>query len=298
MGIPESRLQTWTHQGAVTSAHATHTSVRTALPRLGTLVLDRDFEIYLQGSYKNSTNIRGDSDVDIVVQLNSTWRRDISRMPQEEQAAYTSEHSNATYLFQNLRSDVLAALRAYYGASFITEGDKSIKIAAQLGRLNADVVPCLHYRKYQYFHSTHDQRYIDGIVLDTQRDGRQIISFPKPHYQNGATKNANTDDFFKPTVRLLKNARSHLVDRGNIGNDLAPSYFLECMIYNVPNSQFGTDLGHTFCNVVNWLKGARLEVFVCQDEQTQLFGNTPEQWSTGNASQFIDALITLWSNWE
>jgi len=31
MGIPESQLETWSHQGAVTTAEATHKSIRNAL---------------------------------------------------------------------------------------------------------------------------------------------------------------------------------------------------------------------------------------------------------------------------
>jgi len=295
MVISEDQLVTWTHQGAITASQTTHESIRVALSRIGDLSLDRDYEIYLQGSYKNSTNIYGDSDVDVVVQLNSTFRGDTSRLPPEEQTAYRSAYPDATYTFANFRSDVLAALRAYYDVSLITEGNKSIMVAAQSGRLDADVVPCLHYRKYRYFRGFGDQEYVDGIVLDTQREGRQIISFPKPHYDNGVRKNGSTGNWYKPTVRLFKNARSYLVDNNRILSDLAPSYFLECLIYNVPDTQFGTDFGNIFCNAVNWLQGANLEGFVCQSEQTQLFG--ADQWSIEKARQFISALIDLWSSW-
>jgi len=295
MVISEDQLVTWTHQGAITTSQITHESIRIALSRIGDLSLDRDYEIYLQGSYKNSTNVRGDSDVDVVIQLNSTFRRDISALSSEEQTAFRSAYFDATYLFANFRTDVLTALRAYYGVSLIAEGNKSITVAAQSGRLNADVVPCLHYRKYRYFRGLGDEKYVDGIALDTQREGSQMISFPKLHYENGVKKHANTNNFYKPTVRLFKNARSYLIDNNSILGDLAPSYFLECLIYNVQDSQFGTDFGNTFCNVVNWLNEASLDSFLCQDEQTQLFGT--EQWSTEKAKQFISALISLWNKW-
>jgi hypothetical protein len=66
----------------------------------------------------------------------------------------------------------------------------------------------------------------------------------------------------------------------------------------VPDLEFSTDLGRTFCNAVNWLQGVDLDGFICQDKQTQLFGNTPEQWSIDKARQFINALTNLWNNWE
>jgi tRNA nucleotidyltransferase (CCA-adding enzyme) len=75
MTISESQLETWARQGAVTTASNTHQSIRRALDAYDWPNGVR-FESYLQGSYRNTTNIRGDSDVDLVVQLNSTFERD------------------------------------------------------------------------------------------------------------------------------------------------------------------------------------------------------------------------------
>src|SRR5574340_777580 len=77
MPIPESQLETWSHQGAITTAKTTADSIKNALndyewPE------KIDFEVYLQGSYKNDTNIRGDSDVDVVAQLNSTFYNNLN----------------------------------------------------------------------------------------------------------------------------------------------------------------------------------------------------------------------------
>jgi hypothetical protein len=296
MTISETQLETWAHQGAAVTAQQTHESVRLALSQVGDLVLDRDYEVYLQGSYKNYTNIRADSDVDIVVQLNRTFRFNISGLPASEQEAIGRAYSAATYTFPQFYADVLAALNAYYEARTI-RGNKSITIPAQSGRLDADVVPCLQYRKYVYFHALGDERYIEGISLDTQREASEIISFPKSHYDNGARKNDNTNGYYKPAVRLFKNARTSLIDSQRILPDLSPSYFLECLIYNVPDDKFGTDFSNTYCNVVNWLNTANFDGFLCQDGQTQLFGNAPEQWPTEKARQFVNALITLWNDW-
>lgn len=257
----------------------------------------RNSEVYLQGSYKNGTNIRGDSDVDIIVQLNSSFFEDLSGLSSDERGLISSIHSSASYGWANFRSDVLRSLRAYYGVSSITEGSKSIKVAASSGRLAADVVPCLHYRKYRYFRGIGDEKYIDGICFYTTSDHRKIISFPKPHYENGVLKNSSTNNRFKPSVRLFKNIRSYLVERGSITVDLAPSYFLECLIYNVPSREFGSSYSETLCNAVNFLSSTDLREFNCQDEQTKLFGSLPEQWVPENANQFIDAVINLWNNW-
>lgn len=302
MGIPESQLETWSHQGAVTTSKATHESIRNALDSYE-WPEDVKIEVNLQGSYKNSTNIRGDSDVDIVVQLNSRFAFDISKLSEPEKelhgATYRATYSNATYSWENFRADVLTALRAYYGSSAISEGNKSLKVAGGSGRLPADVVGCLRYLMYQRFQSVDDQRYVEGIAFLALRENRWINNYPKLHYDNGVNKNAHnrTKGRYKPTVRVFKNARTYLVDHDVIAKDLAPSYFLECLIYNVPDEKFGSSYQDTFCDVVNWLLNADFGDFMCQNEQLRLVGSTPEQWSIGNAKRLIQKLIELWNNW-
>lgn len=106
MPIPESQLETWSHQGAVTTAKATHESIRNALTAstspVRQLVANGSVNIYLQGSYKNDTNIRGDSDVDIVVELNSIYYSNLSEAEKQLLALTT-----ATYNWHHFRADAL-----------------------------------------------------------------------------------------------------------------------------------------------------------------------------------------------
>src|SRR6266487_5390310 len=80
MAIPEAQLKTWSNQGAITSAIQAYEAVRRALQAEKSPLTQKkiEYEVYLQGSYKNSTNFYGNSDVDVVVQLNSSYQRDIS----------------------------------------------------------------------------------------------------------------------------------------------------------------------------------------------------------------------------
>jgi predicted nucleotidyltransferase len=75
----------------------THETIRNALGEVSSPIYGKDSDIYLQGSYVNDTNVRGESDVDVVVQLNSSWFPDISGLTQEEQQLYRSFYQNATY---------------------------------------------------------------------------------------------------------------------------------------------------------------------------------------------------------
>ena len=283
MGIPESQLKTWANQGAVTTAKLTADSVKNAINSYSSWPNNVNFEVYLQGSYKNNTNIRGNSDVDIVVQLNSTFYSNLS----EDQKKILGLIP-ATYHLSNFRADVLKILKNYYGQSQIIEGNKSIKIKANNGRLPADVIVCAQYRRYKTVNS---YDYVEGMTFWTKNDNRQVINYPKVHYNNGVSKNKNSNQWYKPIVRLFKNCRS------SISGDTTPSYFLECMLYNVPNSKFGTSYRDTFCNVINWLNEASLDKFVCQNGQLNLFGASQEQWNTSEARAFIKNLISLWNNW-
>lgn len=282
MSIPESQLQTWSHQGAVTAAKATADSIKNALDSYNNWPTGIDFEVYLQGSYKNDTNIRGDSDVDVVVQLNSTFCSNLSE-DQKRLLGITP----ASYFWSNFRADVLRALNNYYGQGIVTEGNKSLKLKSNNGRLPADVVVSLQYRLYK---TVNYYDYIEGMCFWSRNDSRQIYNYPKAHYDNGVAKHQSSNKWYKPSVRMFKNIRN------SIDGDSTPSYFLECMLYNVPNTKFGISYGDTFCNVVNWLKETDLSGFVCQNCQLSLYGSSQEQWSTTEARQFIGNLISLWNN--
>lgn len=304
MSIPESQLETWSHKGATTTAKRTHESIRNALVANSSPVRDKvtsgDTNVNLQGSYRNSTNIRGDSDVDIVVHLNTSFGRDLSALSESQKQLYRQAYSGATYLWEDFRRDVLDALRSYYRGAAVTEGRKSLKVAGSSGRLNADVVPTIQFRKYESFYGVSNQSYHEGIRFHDRVDGRMIVNYPKIHYDNGVAKNseARTNGWYKHTLRIFKNVRSYLADNGIISRDLAPSYFVECLLYNVPDTAYGQSRQTTFVSVIEWLRNhVPLSVMMCQNEHVPLFGDTPEQWSVTSAAAFVDAATNLWNTW-
>ena len=109
MGIPESQLSRWSDHGAQDASIRTHQAIRR--------VLDAHhwpsgvtYDFYLQGSYRNDTNIRGDSDVDIVLELTSAFRYDASALPEFQQGTLVSSFPNATYDWNDFRRETLATL--------------------------------------------------------------------------------------------------------------------------------------------------------------------------------------------
>jgi len=297
MGIPESQLETWSKQGATVTSQNTHESIRNAL-KSSDLATKCTYDLFLQGSYRNFTNVYAESDVDIVAQLNSIYYYEISGLTTSKQSKFNESISPAKYGFFDFRNDILKILTDYYGFSSITNGNKSIKVTKGSNRLNADVVVCVEYRYYTRYNDPYDSSYIEGIKFFTQT-GQQIVNYPSQHYDNGAQKNnsENTNGWYKPIIRMFKNARSRLVTEGKISRDLAPSYFLECLLHNVPNSKFGKSYTESYSNIVNWLSETTIDDFKCQHKLYNLFGSSTDQWSMESAKVLINNYVDLWNNW-
>jgi hypothetical protein len=73
MTIPSNQLSTWTNQGGTTASSNAYAAINRALNAPASFVLGTHFDVFLQGSYRNATNIHGDSDIDVVCALNETF---------------------------------------------------------------------------------------------------------------------------------------------------------------------------------------------------------------------------------
>lgn len=295
MGIPESQLNTWSHQGSITQSSNTYNSIKTALDATDAPYSDRTYKIFLQGSYGNDTNIYSESDIDIVIRLDDCFRYDLSLLPSEQQAAFKTSHNKAAYTHKDFKSDVFSILSRKFDN--VDSGKKAITIAASGNRRKSDVIAAIQYRRYRKFFSNSDQLYDDGICFYTNT-GAQIINYPKQHSENLTTKHQETSNWFKPMARILKNVRSRLIAEGMLENGLAPSYYLECLLYNVPNAKFGKSYSATFVNAINWILEADRTKFVCANKQYNLLSeNSPNTWQARDCSKFLRAAVDLWKDW-
>jgi hypothetical protein len=290
--IPESQFDTWARQGATTKAQTAHHSIRDALDQWKQWSDGVKFDTYLQGSYRNSTNIWRDSDVDLVVELTSIVRYDTSQLTVWELQQFNSSTQWVSYGWLNFRNEVLSALNAYYGSSRVDpSGKKSIKVGGFDG-LVADVVVCMKLIKY----FSYPFNWVEGMTFHVPSEYRWVENYPKLHCDKGEQKNLR-NDWYKPTVRIFKNIKRYMVDRGLLPDGIAPSYFLECMLYNVPDNRFNTNYRTTFSNVLSWLLNANLANFQCQNEQMSLFGYKGEQWRIEHAKTYLKALSDLDKSW-
>ena len=224
--------------------------------------------------------------------LNDAFRRDLSQLTPSELSRYNSSFNTAAYEFPEFRRDVLDQLNTYYGKSLVTEGKNSIKLKPASGRLGVDVIVCLDYRRYVRFNGLHDQGFVQGIAFD-RLDGVSITNYPKLHSANCTAKHKATSGWFKPTVRIFKNMRRRLVETGVLADGVAPSYFIECMVYSVPNECFGRNFQSTVLDAMVWMSKADTSQFVCASEQTYLFGDRPEQWRLDQFQRYFSAVANL-----
>jgi hypothetical protein len=268
--------------------------VRTCLNDSSSPYYSKSYGIFLQGSYGNDTNIYSDSDVDVIIKLESTFYKDLSNLNASELDLYNSAYSSATYEYDDFKRDVIAQLKKEFGSS-VKPGKKAIFVESNGYRRDADVVAASAYRKYISFKNLSDNKYIEGICFWTT-DGTQIINYPKQHSANCTTKHQNTGNWFKPTVRILKNMRNAMVSSGYLEEGIAPSYFLEGMLYNVPNQKFGQTYGRTLISAIDWIANSNYQELVCANEQYFLLHSTsPVTWRAENMRTYLNAFLKYWN---
>lgn len=295
MAIPESQLDTWSHQGSTTQSSTTYATVKRALEAADAKYAGKSFEVFLQGSYGNDTNIYAESDVDVVIRLDSIYHYDVTALNTQQLAAFNAGLISGTYPYADYRAHVVEALQKSFGAADVKPDKKAIKIKANGGRRSADVVVATEFRRY--YSGLLGVQVERGICFFNSNDNR-IVNYPKQHSANCITKHQATNEWFKPMVRILKNMRTRLVNDGAIQEGSAPSYFLEGLLYNVPNDKFGKSYGETFVAAMTWIIQAQRNKLVCANEQFYLVRDSAaECWPCANCDGFIDAAVEMWNNW-
>lgn len=296
MSIPERQLETWSSQGAVAGSRDTYATVKLALEVRDTDYARKNYEVFLQGSYCNDTNVYAESDVDVVICLKAIFHHDLSDMTPPERTTFDQAYMNSSDTFADFKEQVLQVLRKRFGPS-VLPGPKAIKIPADGARRNADVIVATSFRRYHRFVNLSNQTYDKGIFFFSDKNDR-IANYPKQHSANCTAKHQTANGWFKPAVRILKNMRQRLVDTKAIEKGLAPSYFLEGLLYNVPANCFGKSYQNTMLEALKWVLTNDRTNFVCANEQYYLLRDTPVTWPATNCQKFLDEVVKLWDGWK
>lgn len=302
MTIPERQLETWTHQGNTKGSRDTYAKIKRACnsERSALSQFDHEYRVHLQGSYRNNTNIYADSDVDVVVKLTNPYWEDLTELSAEEEEKYWNVHTESRYYPQDFHSDVYKSLYRYFDLSSVTRDDIAIKVDYDTLPVDADVVACVEYRRYHSFPNKQDAKCTIGMLFHHQRTNRIIINFSEIHHENGIEKNKKADKNYKETIRVFKNARNRLITEDLLAEGVAPSYFIECLLFNVPNDYFAANsLSDRYDNIVDFLERGDISQFEEQCEIYDLFvADDPDRWNREDGHQFIKQLRYLWDNWD
>lgn len=294
MTISEAQLQTWSKQGPTAQFTSTYETLKSCLNDSNSPYYQKNFSVFLQGSYKNDSNVYGDSDVDVVIRLNQTFYSDLSNLPDEDKIHFNAARSNADYTFDQFKNDVSGWLVNKYGYD-VQPGTKAVYIKGNGSRRNADVLVCCNHRRYTRFKSWDDQSFHEGISFFNS-GGTRIDNFPTQHSDNCTRKHQDSNSWYKPTVRVFKNLRNAMIQKKIIEDGLAPSYFIEGLLWNVPIDRFGGTEQQNFLDVLDWLWKADRSKFVCANDLYYLFHpSSLVTWRSEKCETFLSKAIDYWN---
>jgi hypothetical protein len=296
MSISESQLEIWAKPGNQVQSANTYGAIKPVIESTDSPFNGRDISSYLQGSYGNDTNVYGlEADVDIVLQSGAVYYPDLRQLPPDQKALYDQGRSTASYSAEQFKTDVADWLQKQF-PNQIVPGAKAITIKGTENRRKTDVLACCDYYRFFTYYGFGDPRtQIERGVCFKLPDGTLVGNFPKQHRTNCITKQAETENYFKPMVRIVKNMRNRMRAANAIPDGIAPSYYLEGWIWNLPSALFGHSYERTFLQLYHWTKNAPKDQLVCANQQSWLLRkNEPTSWDPERFATFFQALGDFW----
>src|SRR5258708_39324580 len=111
-------------------------------------------------------------------------------------------------------------------------------------------------------------------------------------------KHQVTKNLLKPTVLIFKNMRNRLIRDGKLKSGVAPSYFIEGMLHNVPADQFGGGYQNTADKCWGWINSANAAELKCANGIHPLVrDNTATPWDTKGFIDFLQETQRLGLTW-
>ena len=281
-------MQSWTIHLSETEENRVKNTIRMIRDAIQNKeeLTDVSYEIFVQGSYANNTNVRQNSDIDICVMLTSSFYANYVEGMSSADFGYTDGGMS----FQDFREYVVDALRKKFGYGSVSPKNKCIDIDANSYHVNADVVPSLQYRDYKIIHSRDKDKFVEGIKYRSQ-DGKWIINYPKDHINNGRKKNNDTNYRYKKMVRIMKHIRNDMVSAEKVNGDVISSFLVECLAWNVPNvyitkhDTWNDTLQTSIAYLWNAINDGNANEWGEVSERLYLFRG--RKWTSENAKDFL-----------
>jgi hypothetical protein len=208
-------------------------------------------------------------------------------------------HVALDFSYADFRMGILTCLRQEYGFSSVDDGSKAIHLNKDTATsVSVDVVPAFTYQIHGPRLSLIGGRRVEatGVVLWT-KEGQQITNFPAMHQANGTEKNRQTGLRYKHVVRILKWMRNHMAENRSLIAPLreqikaVPSFLIESLVYNCPNSRFGgAGIYDDVVSVLQFLNQSLSEV-----PRTLLGGTSINYWREVNEIKYLFSSGQQWS---
>ncbi|MSQ30592.1 MAG: hypothetical protein EXR64_00990 [Dehalococcoidia bacterium] len=249
----------------------------------------RNVRVYLQGAHASDTLIRADEPVDVVIESGTAYLTGYTpHVSDLTRQSIEGDGTAGSWDYWQFRGEVQAALQAAFPGA-VRDGRHALRVMHTSLSVTApgppaEVIAALPYRHYSGLGG-----WTAGITYFT-RGFEQVVHYPRLHRDNGALKDRETEGRYRATVRTARQMRDYLQDVLALERGRVPSYFLECLLWNVPARTYAAEApGPRMQQVVRYLEGAYLPAFEQQHMIESLFGPTPSQWTTSDARLFIDA---------
>ena len=188
----------------------------------------RDVSVFLHGSYRNNTNVRKDSDVDIGILCTDSMFNDYPPGTSKEDF----RHISGTYSYEQFKNEIEEALVNHFGREAVERGDKAFDVHETSYHVEADVAAFFEHRRYNK-----NGYYNKGVALLTDKEKKRIVNWPEQHYKNGTRKNTATGTRFKSIARVLKSLSNEMSGAG-IKESNVPGFLIECLVWNVSDDNF------------------------------------------------------------
>jgi hypothetical protein len=296
MAVPDEKLKQWAQIGAQSTSKETYATIKLALESEDAGYHGKAYKVFLQGSYGNDTNIIKESDVDVVIRLDSVYYYDITPLPAPQQTAFMATHPAAEYTARAFHAHVMELLVERFAGDAVP-GTKAVGIKPRNDRRKADVLVAVQHKKFTRFAAIGDESQVTGLCF-FKSDGTKVVNYPMLHRENLVAKNQETNEWMKHIIRIFKNARQAMLDQKLLQVGQAPSYFIEGLLYNVPSAKYGGTYSASVVNCINWLYQADRSAFLCANGQYKLLDDNPDvSWNTKDCDAFLNGLIGLWNNW-
>lgn len=242
--------------------------------------------VYAKGSYPNNTNVRRDSDVDIVVENQDCFYYEFFECDDPAPGTitpYTGEWTPARW-----RREVTNAVVNCFGSGDVdTSGKVALTVSEKPGsRPSADVIPSYVYYRYD---RTDQSVFHQGSKVFKTTSG-SIENWPQQQLDNGRRKNTATNHRYKNYVRALKNAENFLVNSEEM--EAKPSYLMECLVWNVPDTTLRIgDLDDGFRATLVWLWQHLDDQYVYEDwdepNRLKYLFWSGQKWTRADAKEVV-----------